>query len=358
MNRIRRPLMTRFVLAAAAAFGIALTAFFTGGATAQGASQTQSQADRPDVQALPVPPPAFEEVPIPKDNPMTPEKVALGRQLFFDKRLSGDGSRSCYSCHVCEKGLTDGLPVAVGAFEKKLTRSSPTLWNIGYHTQYYWDGRSPSLEKQAVAAWSGGNMGAKPEEIVKTLSAISGYQAQFQKVFGGDATPENVSMALAAYERTLLCGTTAFDRYNQGDKNAMSAAAVRGWNVWRDKAGCGSCHAGILFTDLQYHNVGAGMDKPEPDVGRKKVSNEEKDMGAFKTPTLRDIAKSAPYLHDGSAPTLEEAVDFMLGGGRPNQWLDTKNLKKVTLTPAEKADLIEMLKTLTCECNLKEPPLP
>jgi cytochrome c peroxidase len=310
------------------------------------------------VETLPSHPPAFEEMPVPADNPMTPEKVALGRQLFFDKRLSKDGSRSCYSCHVCEKGLTDGLPLAVGAGDKKLTRSSPTLWNIGYHTQYYWDGRSGSLEKQAVAAWSGANMGADPNEIVKTLDAMPGYHDQFQKVFGASASPENVGKAIAAFERTIYCGTTPHDRFEQGDKKAMSEAAQRGWKVWREKAGCGTCHAGILFTDLQYHNVGVGMDKPEPDIGRKKVSSADADMGAFKTPTLRDIAKSAPYFHDGSAATLEEAVDYMLSGGRPNQWLDTKNLKKVDLGKEERADLIEFLRSLTCDCALKEPRLP
>src|SRR5262245_65233896 len=135
----------------------------------------------PEVLPIPSPPAGFEPMPEPPDNPMTPEKVALGRQLFFDKRLSFDGSRSCYSCHVCEKGLTDGLPKAIGAGEKKLTRSSPTLWNIGYQKLFYWDGRSPSLEKQGMAAWTGGNMGAKDHEaeIVGTINALQGYRSKF-----------------------------------------------------------------------------------------------------------------------------------------------------------------------------------
>lgn len=340
-----------------ATIGAVMFGLFVGSVMADSTPADQAKRFKPEIQPLPSHPPAFEEVPVPADNAMTMEKVALGRQLFFDKRLSGDGTRSCYSCHVCEKGLTDGMPLAVGAFDKKLTRSSPTLWNIGYHTQYYWDGRSPSLEKQALAAWSGGNMGAKPDEVVKSLNAIPGYKEQFGKVFGSDASPDNVAMALSAFERTILCGTTAYDRFEQGDAKAMTASAQRGWKVWRDKAGCGTCHAGILFTDLQYHNVGVGMDKPEPDIGRKKVTNDEKDTGAFKTPTLRDIARSGPYFHDGSAATLEEAVDFMLGGGRPNPFLD-KSLKKVDLTREERSDLIELLKSLSCECSLKEPPLP
>ncbi len=347
MRSIRSPRCAAMIIAAVAIGATSLVML----------SQNAQQARAAQAAAVPSPPKAFEELVVPADNPLTPEKVALGRQLFFDKRLSGDGSRSCYSCHVCEKGLTDGLPVAIGAYEKKLPRSSPSLWNIGYHTEFYWDGRSASLEKQAVAAWSGANMGAKPEEIVKQLNAMPGYREQFQKVFGADATPDAVGKALAAYERTIFCGDTAWDKYNQGEKQALSPAAERGWNVWREKAGCGSCHAGILFTDLQYHNTGVGLDKPEPDAGRGKVTSQPAHHGAFKTPTLRDISKSAPYFHDGSVATLEEAVDFMLGGGRANPNLD-KNMTKVTLTAAERSDLIALLKSLDCGCTLKEPTLP
>ena len=153
---------------------------------------------------------------------MTPEKVALGRQLFFDKRLSADGTRSCYSCHVCEKGLTDGLPKAVGALNKQLPRSSPTLWNIGYHKEFYWDGRSRSLEKQGMAAWTGGNMSAKADEIAAKVNGISGYKSQFQKVFGSDATPDNIIKAICAFERTIISGDTAYDRWKAGDQSAIS----------------------------------------------------------------------------------------------------------------------------------------
>jgi cytochrome c peroxidase len=311
----------------------------------------------PAAPALPKPPPGFDEVRAPADNPMTVDKVALGRQLFFDKRLSGDGSRSCYSCHVCEKGLTDGLPKAIGAFQKPLPRSSPTLWNIGYHSEFYWDGRSATLEKQGLAAWTGGNMGAKTEEIVPKLNALAGYKKQFNAVFGGDATADNVVQALSAYERTLFCGTTPWDRWQNGDQNAVSADAKAGWEVFR-KAACGQCHAGALFTDLRYHNVGIGMDGAEPDIGRKKVSNDEKDTGAFKTPTLRDIAKSGPYFHDGSVATLEQAVDLMLAGGRPNKYLDIQNLQRRDLRPEEKKQLLAFLGSLSCECTLSEPELP
>ena len=312
---------------------------------------------QPEVVPLPAQLTTYEPMTIPGDNPMTPEKVALGRQLFFDERLSGDGSRSCYSCHVCEKGLTDGLSKAVGAFNKQLPRSSPTLWNIGYHKEFYWDGRSPSLEKQAMAAWTGANMGAKADEIAAKLNGLQDYRSQFQKVFGSDATPDNIVKAIAAYERTLISGDTAWDRYRAGDTSAMDQSAVQGWNVFQ-AIKCTNCHDGVLFTDQQYHNVGIGMDQKEPDVGRFKVTNKPEDTGAFKTPTLRDIAQSAPYFHDGSAATLEEALDIMLGGGKDNPHLDRKNLEKRNVLPDQKQALLSFLRALDVDCQLKKPPLP
>jgi cytochrome c peroxidase len=312
----------------------------------------------PEIKPLPPQLTTYEAMTIPADNPLTPEKVALGRQLFFDERLSVDGSKSCYSCHVCEKGLTDGLAKAVGAGNKQLPRSSPTLWNIGYHKEFYWDGRSGSLEKQALAAWTGANMGAKADEIVVKLNALEGYKSQFQKVFQSDATPDNVVKAIAAFERTIISGNTPWDRWKAGDNNAISQSAWRGWNIFQSIE-CTNCHDGVLFTDQQYHNVGIGMDQKEPDVGRFKVTNEPEDMGAFKTPTLRDIAKSAPYFHDGSAKTLEEAVDIMLAGGKPNEHLDKKNLKPHKPLPEQREDVLNFLRSLTVDdCNLTKPALP
>jgi cytochrome c peroxidase len=312
-------------------------------------------------EILPLPPmlSTYEPMAIPEDNPMTAEKVALGRQLFFDKRLSGDGSRSCYSCHVCEKGLTDGIAKAIGAYEKALPRHSPTLWNIGYHKEFYWDGRSPSLEKQAIAAWKGGNMGAegKEDEIVGRINALEGYKKQFQTVFGSEATAENIMKAISAFERTIISGTTAWDRYRAGDESALTDAQKRGWEVFQ-QAKCNNCHDGVLFTDMQYHNVGIGMNQATPDPGRGKVSGKPEDTGAFKTPTLRDVARSAPYFHDGSVATLEEALDLMLGGGIANEHLDRKNLEKRTITKEQRDDLLAFLRSLNVDCGLKEPPLP
>lgn len=311
----------------------------------------------PNVQPLKSAPEAFGAVPVPEDNPQTPEKVALGHQLFFDTRLSGDGSRSCYSCHVNEKGLTDGLPKAVGAFEKQLTRSSPTMWNVGWHPSFYWDGRAPSLEKQAMGAWTGGNMGADADKVVERLNAIPGYRAQFEKVFGSPATPELVTKALSAYERTIVCADTAWDRKQAGDESAMTEEQKRGEKVFY-AAACAACHTPPHFTDRRFHNVGIGLDTENPDLGRGKVSGNESETGAFTTPTLRDVTRSAPYFHDGSSATLEEAVDVMLSGGKKNPHLDPI-LRDVQISEQERSDLLAFLGALSCEhIALTAPELP
>jgi cytochrome c peroxidase len=310
--------------------------------------------------------PGYDAMKYPADNPMTKEKVELGKQLYFDKRLSGDGSRSCYSCHVKEKGLTDGLPVAIGAYEVKLTRASPTMWNVGYYESLYWDGRAPSLERQVLGAMAGGNMGntganGKPstDDTVGKLAAIPGYKTQFEKVFGPNSVnKENMAKAVSAFMRTIVSTDSAWFRFRGGQNNAFSASARRGWKIFDEKAKCSNCHDGRLLTDQQFHNVGVGMNAPKPDVGRFAVSKVEKDTGAFKTPTLLDISKSAPYFHDGSAKTLEEAVDFMLEGGRKNPYLDETNLKPVKLTAAERADLLAFLRSLDVVYKIPDPKLP
>ena len=317
-------------------------------------------AEEPMAAPAPAGTPAgFAPVAIPADNPMTPEKIALGHQLFFDARLSADDSRSCYSCHLNENGLTDGLPTAIGANERQLTRSSPSLWNVPYHEQFYWDGRSASLEAQAMAAWTGGNMGANAEEEVAALNGIEGYRTQFQAVFGSDATPDNVVQAISAYERSaLLSASSAYDSWRNGDESAVSDAAKRGAELFTGSAGCANCHSGVLFTDLEYHNVGVGMEADEPDPGRLTVTGVETDTGAFKTPGLLDITRSAPYFHNGSVATLEEALDFMLQGGYDNPYLDRENLKPVELTDEQKADLMAFLDTLEMDDRLEQPDLP
>lgn len=308
----------------------------------------------------------YEAMKIPADNPMSAAKVELGHQLYYDARLSGDGTRSCYSCHVKEHGLTDGKPKAIGAYGAALPRSSPTLWNVGYHTEFYWDGRSNSMEGQAKAAWSGGNMGAtgkdgKPstDDICKKLDQIAGYRSQFQAVFGAGCTPDNVAKALSAFERTIVSNQSAWIRFREGNTIALSAAARRGYEVFKGKARCTNCHDGLLISDLQYHNTGIGMNDANPDLGRFNFTKKDADKGAFKTPTLLDISKSAPYFHNGSVATLEEAVDLMLAGGTDNPNLDTKNLRPtVKLTNRQKSDLLAFLRALDVDYKIAEPKLP
>jgi cytochrome c peroxidase len=301
------------------------------------------------------PHPKFEAMKVPADNPVTQAKAELGWKLWFDKRLSGDGTRSCYGCHVNEKGLTDGVALNKGAYDKALTRHTPTLWNIGYHAEWYWDGRAKTLEGQALAAWKLANMGAKDkdkDEIRADIVAKLGeaYKDEYQKAFGGPATEKNTVQALATFMRTIIAKDSDWDR------GTMSDAAKRGWEAFQ-KAKCTNCHAGTFFTDLQFHNVGIGLKDGKPaDVGRQKVTSKDEDTGAFKTPTLRDVARSAPYFHDGSVATLEEAVRFMVGGGAENPFLDRKNLQKASLSEAEIKDLVEFLKALTESARIPERP--
>ncbi len=341
------------------AFGLVLVVGSLGACAPETPPESEEPAAPASDTGLPATPEGWEPVAVPADNPTTPEKVALGHQLFFDERLSADGTRSCYSCHLCENGLTDGKPVAEGALGRVLTRSSPSLWNIGYHTEFYWDGRSGSMEAQAKAAWTGGNMGADADEVVAALNAIDGYRSQFQSVFGEDSTPDNVVAAISAYERAyLFCADTAYDRWLRGDETAASDSAKRGAELFTGEAGCGSCHSGVLFTDMKYHNVGIGMDADEPDLGRHRVTEEDVDRGAFKTPSLRDISKSAPYFHNGSVATLEEAVELMVSGGIDNPHIDRENIQPKDLSDEQKADLVAFLKSLDCECTLEAPELP
>ncbi len=341
----------------------ALAALVSGAAlVACGTAQDQTLTLPSDPQHY-APLEKYEAMKIPADNPITQEKADLGWHLWFDKRLSGDGKLACYSCHVNEKGLTDGLALGKGANDKPLTRSAPTLWNIGYHAEWYWDGRAKTLEGQALAAWKLVNMGAKDKDkdevradIVAKINEV--YKEPIQKVFGGPATDKQIAQALATFMRTIISKTTAFDRWQAGDQAAVGEAAKRGFAAFQ-KAKCTNCHVGFLLTDLQFHNVGIGLKDGKPaDVGRFKVTNLEKDTGAFKTPTLRDIARTAPYFHDGSVPTLEEAVKLMVEGGHDNPFLDKTNLQKAEISAQEQADIVEFLKSLTETARIPEPKLP
>lgn len=339
------------------------SALFLGAVLAACGSTQEQSLPLPSDPAKYAPLEKYEAMKIPAENPITQDKATLGWKLWFDKRLSGDGTLACYSCHVNEKGLTDGLALGKGAFGKALTRSAPTLWNIGYHAEWYWDGRSKALEGQALAAWKLANMGGKDKEKDEISAAIlstlnKAYQADFQKVFGGPANEKQIAQALATFMRTIISKTTAFDKWQAGDQAAVSEAAKRGFAAFQ-KAKCTNCHVGFLLTDLQFHNVGIGLVDGKPkDVGRFANSKIEKDTGAFKTPTLRDIARTAPYFHDGSVATLEDAVKLMVNGGNDNPFLDKVNLVKAEITAAEQADIVEFLKSLTETATIPTPKLP
>jgi len=302
----------------------------------------------PKAEPIPEAPRYAAEMKVPADNPMTPEKVSLGKQLFFDKRLSKDGSASCQTCHWPEKGWTDGEKLSKKVGGGMNTRHSPTLINVGYNDLWYWDGRAESLEKQILAAWKG-QMGAEPEKIADTIGKVPGYEVQFKTIFGANATGDTIVKALASFVRTIRAGDAPWDKIEKdaSDKSKEAEAARRGFALFRGKAGCAACHAPPMFTDNGFHNTGIGFDKDvkEPDLGRGKITNNKDDNGRFKTPTLRNVGTHPPYFHDGRAATLDEAIDYMLSGGLANDNLD-KQLKKVTLTKPEREDLVAFIKSL------------
>ena len=286
----------------------------------------------------------------PTENPYSKEKVELGRLLYFDRRLSLDGTVSCATCHHPKFAFTDGSAVSTGIKGQKGGRSAPTVFNRAYSLAQFWDGRAATLEAQAIGPMANPiEMGNTHAGLVANLKKIPGYKALFKNVFGTEEfTIEHVGMAIATYERTVLSGNSPYDRFKAGKKNAMTAEQIRGLDVFVNKAKCDQCHEGINFTTNAYHNLGVGMDKPKPDEGRFVVTKNPADWGAFKTPTLREIANTSPYMHDGSLKTLREVVDFYDKGGIPNKNLDEK-LKPLHLTDQDKNDLVAFLKALSGE---------
>jgi len=302
------------------------------------------------------------------DDPKRREKIVLGHALFFDKRLSVDGSLACYSCHQNEDGNGGHDPTAIGPRNRPLPRHSPVIWNVAYFVNsLYWDGRSPNLEHQAKAAWSGGNMGigadyleAKATEIL----AIPGYKRLFRVAFPGqDPGAERLVAAIAEYERTLICSDTAYDKYAAGDRTALTEPQQLGLDVFLGKGQCGVCHAPPHFSSAMgvdggvYFNVGIGTlgkTDTEVDAGRMVVTKNAADWAAFKPPSLRNVSKSAPYFHDGSVATFEAAVRLMVKGGIPNKNLSPL-MKDRGLDETEILNLISFLRALDCPKAIKPP---
>jgi cytochrome c peroxidase len=295
----------------------------------------------------------------PKDNPYSAAKAELGRYLYFDRRLSADETLSCASCHAPQLAFTDGKAVSFGIKAQRGGRSAPTVINRVYSMAQFWDGRAASLEEQAKGPIANPiEMGMTHEGVVERIRGVAGYRPLFAKAFGCEAIDmDRMAKAIACFERTVLSGNAPYDRYRAGNKKAMSPAQVRGMNVFVNKAKCDQCHEGANFTLNSYHNLGVGADKPEPDTGRYEVTKDSRDWGAFKTPTLREIEHTAPYMHDGSLKTLEDVVEYYNRGGTPNRNLDPA-IKPLHLTEQDKRDLVAFMKALSGEGwqQIKEPP--
>jgi len=262
---------------------------------------------------------------------------------------------ACVSCHQPDHGWTDPQRFSTNFAGKPTPRRAPTLVNRLFSDSQLWTGLRVSLEDQALK-----DSNRTDEKVVEHLGTVPAYQQEFRKVFGRELDPDGVAKAIAAYVRTIVSGNSPYDRYRAGDKSAISAAAQRGLAVFEGKALCARCHAGFNFTDEGYRNIGVGMDKENPDLGRYSVTKKEEDKGAFKTPTLRDVAKHTPYMHDGSQKTLEEVVAFYDRGGHKNPWLSS-DVKPLKLTNQEQKDLVAFLNSLSGEIDPevgKPPALP
>ena len=319
---------------------------------------------------------------VPISNPMTKGKYELGRQLYFDPRVSLDGTVSCATCHNPARGWTDGMPVSIGIAGQTGGRSAPSVINTAYGKTMFWDGRAPSLEGQAQGPVQNPiEMGKQDyKQIIERLAKIPAYSEQFEKVFGTPVTLDGMAKAIATFERVAaLSGNSPYDKYNAGDNKALSDSEKRGLILFgltlntdddfktdavRQKAKCTLCHQGFNFTDEQFHNLGIGFDVKTgkfADLGRWAIdpigSKSDADIGSFKTPTVREIVHTAPYMHDGSLATLEQVMDHYDKGGTPNPALDP-DMKPLKLTTQEKADVVAFMKALSGETKKLDELLP
>jgi cytochrome c peroxidase len=287
---------------------------------------------------------------------LTPEKVRVGRWLFFDKRLSADGTVSCATCHRPENAFSEAVSTSTGIRGQVGARKSPPILNIVWpmYTSFFWDGRASSIVEQAKGPIANPiEMGSSPEQAVTTVAAIPGYRRAFAEAFGDDHVDiERIAEAIAAYEATRLSGDSPLDRYEAGDTEALSPLARRGRELFFGRAGCVACHVGTRFSDGRFHNIGVGWREQTAgraagfqDRGRADVTGRPEDLGAFKTPTLRDLTKRGPYMHDGSLLTLREVVQFYERRDRPNPWL-APEMKDVDFGCTDVEPLVAFLESL------------
>jgi cytochrome c peroxidase len=323
---------------------------------------------------------------VPADNPLSTEKVELGKKLYFDARLSSDGKVACASCHAPQSGFADprGTPTSAGVGGQLGTRNSPTSMNAAFLSTQFWDGRAATLEEQALAPFVNPiEMGiADLPALERKVAGLPEYPPLFRAAFGDETvSAPRIGQAIASFERTLLSVRAPIDRFLAGDATAISVSARRGWELYNGKARCNSCHGHVgafpLFTDDLFHNIGVGVarvdfesvsrraaavvekdpealdslalqDAEASELGRFLVTRQRKDMGAFKTPQLRNVALTAPYMHDGSEKTLADVIEFYDRGGNPNPFLDG-GIRPLGLSAQEKVDLVELMKTFTSE---------
>ena len=289
-------------------------------------------------------------MPVPENNPLTREKVELGRQLFSDPILSRDKRLACAGCHEPERAFTDGRTVSRGVFGRQGTRHVPTLINRRYGRSFFWDGRIAMLDAQVLQPIRDPKeMDLPLGEAVERLRDRREYPDLFRTVFGREITTDDLGRALASYVRTILSGNSPVDRYDSGEHEALSQQERQGLGIFNSKGNCWVCHFGPTFTDERFHNTGiAWQDGELLDHGRYMVTGKEEDRGAFKVPTLREVARTAPYMHDGSIATLEEVIEFYDRGGNANPYLDPE-LRPLNLTAAEKRALLAFLRALSGE---------
>jgi cytochrome c peroxidase len=305
------------------------------------------QAGHPSLQKwrLPATPPD------PANNVSNPLRVELGKKLFFDPRLSGDGNMSCASCHSPMFGWSDGAATGKGFKSMTLDRASPTVFNTGYNTIHMWDGRKKTLEDQAMGPMeASAEMNMDTQRLFTWLNGNANYRALFQEAYPGEPIDAgSLSKAIAAFERTVVSNTSPFDQWVAGKKGAMTPEQIKGFALFIDpaKANCAACHSGPNFTDNGFHNLGlASFGKDKPDVGRHAEKPARNMMGAFKTPTVREVANTAPYFHDGSAATLEELVAFYAKGGIVKTNVSI-NMKELQLSKDEISQLVSFMNALS-----------
>ncbi len=295
-------------------------------------------------------------IPIPNDNSLAPAKVALGRKLFFDPILSRNGSISCSSCHIPDHGFGGNVPLPTGIDGRKGRRNGPSLLNRAYAQSLFWDGRAATLEAQALQPIQNPmEMGSHIDEVLNRLRANPAYGRSFAAAFNDGISAPNVAKALASFERTLLAGNSAVDRFRNGDVSALSDSARQGLWLFESRGLCWKCHSGRNFTDEKFHNTGVSWGKTPPDLGRFEASGKDEDRGRFKTPTLRNLASTRPYVHDGSLATLREVVEFYSRGGTPNLNLDPL-MKPLDLSENDIQSLVYFLEALTGEVTTEPYP--